>query len=119
MFDYIRLFLGTLSELNAELLLKIIRTSGPQLRKDDPSSLKDIVNMLRPAIASAGGEKNLSVRTKFMIESINDLKNNRMKTGAVASAVTSQHTVRMKKILGTLNTRSSKLINLLEQILCL
>ncbi|KUJ10613.1 uncharacterized protein LY89DRAFT_626051 [Mollisia scopiformis] len=107
MFDYIRLFLSKLSELNAELLLKIIRTSGPQLRQDDPSSLKDIVAMLRPAVESVG-EDNISVRTKFMIETINNLKNNRMKTGAVASAVTSEHTIQMKKILGTLNTRNIK-----------
>jgi nucleolar MIF4G domain-containing protein 1 len=106
-FDYIRQFLGKLSELNAELLLKIIRTSGPQLRQDDPSSLKDIVAMLRPAVTSIG-EENLSVRTKFMIETINDLKNNRMKTGGAASAVTSEHTIRMKKILGSLNTRTLK-----------
>jgi nucleolar MIF4G domain-containing protein 1 len=108
LFDYIRLFLDKLSELHAELLLKIIRTSGPQLRRDDPSSLKDIVAMLRPAVASVGGEEKLSVRTKFMIETINDLKNNKMRTGGAASAVTSEHTVRMKKTLGTLNTRSIK-----------
>ena len=107
MFDYIRMLLGNLSELNAELLLKIIRTSGPQLRQDDPSSLKDIVALLRPSIASVG-EENISVRTKFMIETINDLKNNKMKTGSAASTVTSEHTVRMKKILGTLNTRNIK-----------
>lgn len=107
-FDYIKLFLDTLSEHNAELLLKIIRISGPQLRQDDPSSLKDIVTMLRPAVEKAGGEEKLSVRTKFMIETINDLKNNKLKTGAVASAVTSEHTVRMKKTLGTLNTRNLK-----------
>jgi nucleolar MIF4G domain-containing protein 1 len=107
MFDYIKLFLGKLSELNAELLLKIIRTSGPQLRQDDPSSLKDIVAMLRPAVESIG-ENNISVRTKFMIETINNLKNNRMKTGAVASAVTSKHTIQMKKILGSLNNRNIK-----------
>ena len=106
-FDYIKLFLGQLSELNTELLLKIIRTSGPQLRSDDPSSLKDIVSMLRPAVAAVGEEK-FSVRTKFMIETINDLKNNKMKTGGVASAITSEHTVRMKKTLGTLNNRSIK-----------
>lgn len=41
-----------------------------------------------------------------MIETINKLKNNRMKTGAVASAVTSEHTIRMKKTLGSLNTRA-------------
>ncbi|QSZ31312.1 hypothetical protein DSL72_000875 [Monilinia vaccinii-corymbosi] len=107
-FDYIKLFLDTLSEMNAELLLKIVRISGPQLRQDDPSSLKDIVTMLRPAVQKAGGEEKLSVRTKFMIETINDLKNNKMKTGAVASAVTSEHTIRMRKTLGTLNTRSIK-----------
>lgn len=107
MFDYIKLFLEKLSELNAELLLKIIRTSGPQLRQDDPSSLKDIVAMLRPAVESVG-ENNISVRTKFMIETINNLKNNRLKTGAVASAVTSEHTIQMKKMLGTLNTRNVK-----------
>jgi nucleolar MIF4G domain-containing protein 1 len=106
-FDYIRQFLSKLSELNAELLLKVIRTSGPQLRQDDPSSLKDIVALLRPAITSIG-EENLSVRTKFMIETINDLKNNRMKIGGAASAVTSEHTIRMKKILGSLNTRTVK-----------
>ncbi|KAG9249151.1 hypothetical protein BJ878DRAFT_431771 [Calycina marina] len=110
-FDYIRQFLGKLTELNTELntelLLKIIRTSGPQLRQDDPSSLKDIVAMLRPSVASIG-EENISVRTKFMIETINDLKNNKMKAGGVASAVTSEHTIRMKKTLGTLNTRTIK-----------
>ncbi|KAL2072280.1 hypothetical protein VTL71DRAFT_11623 [Oculimacula yallundae] len=108
MFDYIKMFLEKLSELNAELLLKIIRASGPQLRQDDPSALKTIVAMLRPAIEKAGGEANISVRTKFMIETINDLKNNKMKTGGAASAVTSEHTIRMKKTLGTLNTRTIK-----------
>jgi len=104
-FDYIRQFLQTLSELNAELLLRIIRVSGPQLRQDDPSSLRDIVTMLRPAVADIG-KQNLSVRTKFMIESINDLKNNRVKTGAAASSLISEHTIRMKKTIGTLNTRN-------------
>jgi len=88
-------------------LLTLYTVSGPQLRQDDPSSLKDIVLLLQPAIARTG-EANLSVRTKFMVETINNLKNNRMKTGAVASAVTSEHTVRMKKLLGSLNTRSIK-----------
>ncbi|KAI9855476.1 MAG: suppressor of glycerol defect, partial [Pleopsidium flavum] len=106
-FDYIRMFLLELSEKNTELLLKIIRISGPQLRHDDPSSLKDVVLLLQTAIAKIG-EANLSIRTKFMIETINNLKNNRMKSGAAASAVTSEHTIRMKKTLGSLNTRSLK-----------
>lgn len=106
-FDYIRLFLTNLTELNAELLLKITRMSGQQLRQDDPSSLKDIVVLLRPAVAKIG-EANVSVRTKFMVDAINDLKNNKKKTGASASAIVSEHTVRMKKTIGTLNTRNIK-----------
>ncbi|KAF6218621.1 hypothetical protein HO133_005972 [Letharia lupina] len=104
-YDFVRLFLHELSETNTELLLKIIRNSGPQLRQDDPSSLKEIVLQLQAAVADAGEEK-LSVRTKFMIETINNLKNNRMKTGVAASTVTSEHTTRMRKTLGSLNQRN-------------
>ncbi len=43
-----------------------------------------------------------------MIETINNLKNNRMKTGIVASTIMSEHVIRMKKTLGSLNTRSVK-----------
>ncbi|KAK7180186.1 hypothetical protein DPSP01_012056 [Paraphaeosphaeria sporulosa] len=106
-FDYIKLFLDELSEINTELLLRIVRVSGSQLRQDDPSSLKDIVILLQKSVARVG-EKNLPVRTKFMIETINDLKNNRMKTGVAASAVVREHTISMKKQLGTLNTRNLK-----------
>lgn len=41
-----------------------------------------------------------------MIETISNLKNNRMKTGVAASIVMSEHTTRMKKTLGSLNTRT-------------
>jgi nucleolar MIF4G domain-containing protein 1 len=105
-FDYIRMFLAELNEANTELLLKIIRNSGPQLRADDPSALKDIVILVQKEVTRIG-EANLSVRTKFMIETINNLKNNRVKTGAVASAIVSEHTTRMRKTLGSLNNRSS------------
>ena len=104
-YDFVRIFLQGLSETNTELLLKIIRNAGPQLRQDDPSSLKDIVLQLQTEVAKVG-EENLSVRTKFMIETINNLKNNRMKTGIAASTITSEHTTRMKKALGSLNQRN-------------
>lgn len=106
-FDYIQVFLEELSDLNTELLLRITKISGSQLRQDDPSSLKDIVILLQKSVAKIG-ESNLPVRTKFMIESINNLKNNRVKTGVNASAIVSEHTIRMKKTLGSLNTRSIK-----------
>lgn len=106
-FDYIRFFLDELTEINTELLLRVVRAAGPQLRQDDPSSLKDIVVLLQKSVAKVGQE-NLPVRTKFMIETINDLKNNRMKTGIAASATSREHTTRMKKQLGTLNSRNLK-----------
>jgi nucleolar MIF4G domain-containing protein 1 len=107
MFDYIRIFLEGLSENNTELLLRMIRTSGQQLRSEDPSALKDIVLLLQRSVAQIGEDK-LSVRTKFMIETINNLKNNRVKTGVSASQVSSEHTTRMKKTLGTLSNRTTK-----------
>ncbi|TLD33554.1 hypothetical protein PspLS_01267 [Pyricularia sp. CBS 133598] len=106
-FDHIRFLLEELSELNAELLLRIIRMAGKPLRQDDPMALKDIVALIRPAMAKVG-ENNVSVRTKFMIETINDLKNNKMKAGASASAINTEHTTRMKKLLGTLSSRKLK-----------
>ncbi|KAA8647179.1 MIF4G domain-containing protein [Aspergillus tanneri] len=107
-FDYIRLFLQDITEDNTELLLKIIRNSGPQLRQDDPSALKDIVLLIQPAVAKAG-EAALSVRTKFMIDTITDLKNNRMKSGVGvgSTTVTSEHITKMRKILGSLNSSRS------------
>ena len=81
--------------------------SGPQLRQDNPSSLKNILLQLHSAVARADSGK-LSVRTQFMIETMNDLKNNRMKKGVATSEIMSQHIVRMKKILGTLNNGITK-----------
>ncbi|KAK4888915.1 suppressor of glycerol defect [Elasticomyces elasticus] len=108
-FDYIRLLLASLSENSTELLLRILRTSGPQLRQEDPSALKEIVLLLQRHTAEKG-EANLSVRTKFMIDTIRALKDNKtLKTGVKASALASEHTTKMKKILGTLNNTRTAL----------
>ncbi|TQS34624.1 hypothetical protein Golomagni_04985 [Golovinomyces magnicellulatus] len=107
LFDYIRLILEKFSELNSELLLKIIRVCGAQLRQDDPSSLKHIVAMVQAARVNVD-EQKISVRTKFMIESITELKNNRLKVRGAATSATSDHIVQMKKILGSLNNRNIK-----------
>ena len=104
-FDFIRMFLSELTELHTELLLKIVRNAGGQLRTDDPTAIKSLALLLQPAIAKAGGEKNLSIRTQFMIETLTNLKNNRLKSGNATTVVTTESTTRMKKLLGTLNTR--------------
>ncbi|KAF1983497.1 hypothetical protein K402DRAFT_465878 [Aulographum hederae CBS 113979] len=103
-FDYIRLFLEGLSDENTDLLLKIVRNCGQSLRSDDPSALKDIVILLQKAVSEAGD--SVSVKTKFTVEFINDLKNNRQRAGVAASAMMAEHSIRMKKTLGSLNSRT-------------
>jgi nucleolar MIF4G domain-containing protein 1 len=80
--------------------------SGHQLRIDDPTALKSLVALLQPAIAKAGGQDKLSIRTKFMIETLTNLKNNRLKSSAASSTVITESTIRMKKLLGGLSNRN-------------
>ncbi|KIJ67003.1 hypothetical protein HYDPIDRAFT_26414 [Hydnomerulius pinastri MD-312] len=81
LYDIIRDLLSKeLSEFRVELLLKILRNSGQQLRQDDPSALKDIITLAQSSIAKQGDD--LSSRTKFMIETLNNLKNNKTKKSA-------------------------------------
>ncbi|CCJ28476.1 unnamed protein product [Pneumocystis jirovecii] len=101
-YDLVRLFLNEITDLNTELLLKIILNSGSQLRHDDPSSLKDIVIIMHQKIS----ETDLSTRTKFMIESIDNLKNNKIKSIPYNNRI-QEDIFRMKKFLGTLSNRNS------------
>ncbi|KAJ6788874.1 hypothetical protein PWT90_00084 [Aphanocladium album] len=107
-FDYMERFLGELSELNVELLLRICRMAGRMLRRDDAQSLKHIASVLN-ANMSKGGYENVSIRTKFMVETINDLKNSKTKGKGLDSAVVSEHVVRMKKRIGELKSQSRRL----------
>lgn len=77
---------GGLDEIKTELLLRILRASGPQLRSDDPRALRDIVvqlNILK-AKASESGQP-LGSRTLFMIGFIEDLKNNKQRKGGAGN----------------------------------
>lgn len=107
-FDYMERFLGELSELNVELLLRICRMAGRMLRRDDAQSLKHIASVLNTNM-SKGGYENVSVRTKFMVETINDLKNSKPKGKGLDSAIVSEHFVRMKKRIGELKSQSRRL----------
>lgn len=105
-FEHIRILLERLSENNTELLLRLIRDCGPQLRQDDPSSLKDIIQLLQKETAriNTAGEQ-MSVRTKFMVETITDLKNNKMKAATNNAGLSSEHITLMRKVLGSLNEK--------------
>ncbi|KKA29292.1 hypothetical protein TD95_002508 [Thielaviopsis punctulata] len=103
-FDFIRLLLDNITELSTELILRIVRMAGKYIRKDDPQALKDIVSALGSP-AAANDNKEISVRTKFMIETITDLKNNKLKAGVQESAVVADHVSRMRRLLGSMNSR--------------
>lgn len=109
-FDYIRHLLQNLTERNAELLLRILRTCGTSLRQDDPLALKDIAALARPA---SGSMENLSVRTRFMMETIRDLKSNKTKAG-VDMASNAEQITRVKRALASLGSSKLKTVASLQ-----
>ncbi|KAL1697008.1 armadillo-type protein [Schizophyllum commune] len=100
-YDIIRsLLAGGMDELDVELLLKVVRNSGQQLRADDPSALRDIIQIVQGKVEGKGG--NLSSRTKFMIETLTNLKNNKAaksKKGQQGQTGGNEAVERMKKFL--------------------
>lgn len=126
-YDIIRNLLSReLTEFIVELLLKLLRStcryivfivvtellrdSGQQLRQDDPSALKDIVQIVQSK--TSGVEKYHlssitcipllnslhSSRTRFMLETLVNLKNNKIKR-ATAQQVRGDAAERLKKFL--------------------
>ncbi|KAI1332252.1 hypothetical protein F5Y16DRAFT_357312 [Xylariaceae sp. FL0255] len=96
MFDYVRLFLTTQSELNTELLLRIVQLSGPALRRDDPRALADIVDQLQ-----SGRAKDVSVRTRFMMDEMKKLQSNKAKAVARNKDLADQR-ISLRKRINTL-----------------
>ncbi|KAI0381056.1 hypothetical protein F5Y04DRAFT_255627 [Hypomontagnella monticulosa] len=92
-FDYARLFLDKLSELDTELLLRIIQLCGPSLRRDDPHALGNIVNSIKPASL-----KGMSVRTSFMIDEMKKLQSNKTKAVTRNKDLAEQRTQLRKRI---------------------
>lgn len=109
-----------LSELSVELLLRIVRLCGAQLRSDDSSSLRDIVDFVQEkavptpqskttsvgiAIPRPMSTPTLSSRSKFMLERLADLRSGRSQRQGGAG--TSDTLIRMKKFIGGLGKKRS------------
>lgn len=100
-FDIIRDLLDQkLTEFNIELLLKIVRNSGQQLRQDDPLALKDIIGIVQTKVSNQ--DDILNSRTRFMIETLTNLKNNKVKRTAGQQHQGGEAVERMKKFLSGL-----------------
>ncbi|KAL7746421.1 suppressor of glycerol defect [Sorochytrium milnesiophthora] len=83
-YDLVRLFMVNLRELDIELLMKMLKLAGAQMRTDDPDSLGVILSDLKQSTSGmqasedgAGG----SARLRFMLEAIYDLKSNKQRKG--------------------------------------
>ncbi|KAG5420973.1 SGD1 [Candida metapsilosis] len=99
LYDIVRELILNLNENNADLLLRLIRSSGNQMRTDDPSSLKDIIVLLNEKYAKLSPELKTS-RIQFLIDTISTLKNNKMK---VLNEGNHQLSIRLKKFLSSIN----------------
>ncbi|KAJ1565121.1 suppressor of glycerol defect, partial [Nowakowskiella sp. JEL0078] len=75
-YDIVRESISSLTELDVEILLKLLKISGHQMRSDDPTALKEIVALLQIETSKLDRSK-LNLRFKFMLETITELKNNR------------------------------------------
>ncbi|KAI0848687.1 hypothetical protein F5Y00DRAFT_237365 [Daldinia vernicosa] len=100
-FDYVRLFLGQLSELNTELILRIIQICGPSLRRDDPHALGDIINGIRIG-------NTISTRTSFMIDEMKSLQSNKTKAATRNKDLAEQRTQIRKRIGGISGTQDAQ-----------
>ncbi|KAF9118783.1 suppressor of glycerol defect [Mortierella sp. 14UC] len=113
-YELIRWFMTELSELNVELVVKIVRTSGYQLRQDDPTTLKTIIQEFTVLASNAsskfgsGSAAPISSRTRFLLETLTALKANRMKgpsTNSTTSGTITESATRMKKFLSGLSKK--------------
>ena len=107
MYDLIRTLLAAeLTELRVELLLKLARDAGQQLRTVDPAALKDIIQIVHTKLPA--DPKTMSSRTRFMVETLTNLKNNKLKKvagGGASGSAGSEAVERMKKFLSGLSKR--------------
>ncbi|XDT40144.1 MIF4G domain [Nakaseomyces glabratus] len=81
-FDMIKQLITKPNEFTIELLLRIVSISGPLIRSDDPSALKDIIADL---LSNVKVLKTVSPRMQFLLDTMADLKNNRLKPSIMAA----------------------------------
>ncbi|GAA5963013.1 hypothetical protein JCM8115_002588 [Rhodotorula mucilaginosa] len=78
-YDFVRLLIESgLGELEVELLSRIVKRSGQQLRSDDPSALKDIIALVKQKMQGVDPQ-TMNSRTRFMVEQLTNLRNNKLK----------------------------------------
>ncbi len=105
-YDLVRKFIDSFTELDVELLLLILSHCGQQLRSDDPTALKDIVILVQKRSLELMNDdedngKCSSSRAQFMLTTMTDLKNNKRKPKDLAIA---QKTSEYRKVIGRMKS---------------
>ncbi|KAF4519817.1 hypothetical protein B566_EDAN006831 [Ephemera danica] len=77
MFDLLKKFSKRFEEKDVELILLVLKSIGPCLRKDDPITLKDLILQLQKQ-ASFSPKLQESSRVRFMLDILLAIKNNNM-----------------------------------------
>ncbi|XP_059472617.1 nucleolar MIF4G domain-containing protein 1 [Neocloeon triangulifer] len=75
MFDILEMLSANFEEKDVELILLILKTVGPSLRKDDPAALKNVILNLQKQASSSKAE---NARVAFMLDVLMAIKNNNM-----------------------------------------
>lgn len=102
MFDIVRSFINSFSELDIELILLILSHSGYSLRSDDPLALKEIVLAVDKQHSLSSHTASTS-RVEFMISSMTNLKNNKRRK---QDMVYNERTSKLRKFLGRIKVEA-------------
>ncbi|CDH48729.1 arm repeat-containing protein [Lichtheimia corymbifera JMRC:FSU:9682] len=104
-YDIIRVLITGLNEYDVELLMKIVTSAGSQLRADDPTALKDIIDEIQKE-TSKRDAKTITMRHKFMLETLSNIKNNKIRNGPTSSGAADKELVlKLKKFLNGLSKK--------------
>lgn len=98
-YDVIKELVKQPNEYTTELLLRVISVCGPLIRGDDPRALKEIITELLNNVKKVKQTSRMS----FLLETLSDLKNNRLKPSTLAA----NHQSLKKSLVGALKLTSS------------
>lgn len=76
------------SEADVAAIAGLMRLSGLALRTADPERMKDFVVSVHARAAEQGGPEKLSARTRVMLDTVLDVKNNRKRADGKGQIVT-------------------------------
>ncbi|XP_030741480.1 nucleolar MIF4G domain-containing protein 1 isoform X2 [Echinops telfairi] len=78
-FDILKKLVTTFTEKDIELILLMLKSVGFSLRKDDASSLKELITEAQKKASEAGNRFQDQTRIRFMLETMLALRNNDMR----------------------------------------